>query len=209
MNSYNGQVEQDKFVLKMLDFKKDGYFLELGSQHPIKNNNSYLLETDYNWTGIMIEMDKKWNKHYEEHRKKSKHKICDALSIDFKDLLKDSPKNIDYLQVDLEPSNMSTINVLTNIDKVMDTYRFAVVTFEHDKYRGNFNNTVERSREIFKKNGYKLVFQNIQDDTGYECPFEDWYVHPDLVSNNYVEEVINKNKMNYENGNINYKKIEY
>ena len=209
MYSYNGQVEQDKFVLNMLNFKKDGYFLEIGSQDPIKNNNTYILEKSFYWKGIMIEIDEKWKKEYEKYRQNSDHKICDALSINFQELLKDSPKNIDYLQIDLEPSNKSTLNLLINLEKIMNIYKFAVVTFEHDIYRGNFHNTLELSREIFKKNGYILVFYNISDDLDYDSPFEDWYVHPDLVSNDYIEEVINKNKNNYKRGNIVYKKIEY
>ena len=40
---YLGQAEQDKFVLNVLNNKKNGYFLEIGSNHPININNSYLL----------------------------------------------------------------------------------------------------------------------------------------------------------------------
>jgi hypothetical protein len=32
---FNGQAQQDKFVLSMLNNQKNGFFLELGSQHPI------------------------------------------------------------------------------------------------------------------------------------------------------------------------------
>ena len=206
MSSYNGQVEQDKFVLKMLNHKKRGYFLELGSNDAIVGNNTYLLEKDYYWSGIMIDMDEKWKEGYQKHRKNSQHKICEATKIDFNDLLKDSPKNIDYLQIDLEPENGSTLQALINVEETMNTYKFAVVTFEHDIYRGNFFNTYSISRSIFQKYGYKLVLPNVSHKGK---PFEDWYVHPDLVSNDYIEEVINKNKMNYKNGFIDYKKIEY
>lgn len=41
---FNGQAEQDKFVLNILKNKKKGFFLEIGSNHPIKINNSYILE---------------------------------------------------------------------------------------------------------------------------------------------------------------------
>ena len=52
---YLGQSEQDKFVLNILKNKKNGYFLEIGSNDPININNSYLLETKYDWKGIMVE----------------------------------------------------------------------------------------------------------------------------------------------------------
>ena len=41
---YNGAAGQDKFVLNVNNFKKNGYFLEFGSQEPINDNNTYLLE---------------------------------------------------------------------------------------------------------------------------------------------------------------------
>ena len=39
----------------LLKYKNNGTFIEIGSQHPIFNNNTYILESKYNWTGIMIE----------------------------------------------------------------------------------------------------------------------------------------------------------
>ena len=39
---FNGQAEQDKFVLTMLHNKSNGYYLELGSQRAILNNNTYI-----------------------------------------------------------------------------------------------------------------------------------------------------------------------
>lgn len=62
MPNFNGQAEQDKFVLNILNNKKNGFFLELGSNHPIIINNTYVLEKEYNWKGIMVEYDKKMAK---------------------------------------------------------------------------------------------------------------------------------------------------
>ena len=54
---YLGQSHQDKFVLNVLKEKKNGFFVELGSNHPINVNNTYLLEKNYDWKGIMIEYE--------------------------------------------------------------------------------------------------------------------------------------------------------
>ena len=35
-----GQSNQDEFVIKLLNYKKNGYFLEIGSNHPININNT-------------------------------------------------------------------------------------------------------------------------------------------------------------------------
>ena len=68
---FNGQAEQDKFVVNVLNNKKNGYFLEIGANHPIKINNSYLLETKYNWKGIMVECENEFLPLYKQHRPNS------------------------------------------------------------------------------------------------------------------------------------------
>ena len=42
--NYKGQSLQDKFVSKVLKEKRDGFFIEIGSGNPIKNNNTYTKE---------------------------------------------------------------------------------------------------------------------------------------------------------------------
>ena len=113
---YLGQAEQDKFVLNVLKEKRNGYFLEIGSNHPININNSYLLETKYEWKGIMIEYDSNFLDLYKEHRPNSIHVINDATIIDYKSIFENNnmPLFFDYLQIDLEANNGSTIKTLEN-----------------------------------------------------------------------------------------------
>ena len=66
--------------------------------------------------------------------------------------------------------------------------------FENDIYNTNFDNTRLKSREIFSKRGYVCVFEDVNND---DCPYEDWYVHPDLVDMNYVNSLIENNKNKY------------
>jgi hypothetical protein len=195
---YLGQAEQDKFVLNVLKEKRNGFFLEIGSNHPININNSYLLETKYEWKGIMIEYDSNFLDLYKIHRPNSIHVINDATIIDYKSIFENNnmPLCFDYLQIDLEANNGSTIKTLQKLDnEIFDTYKFATVTFEHDIYHTNFDNTRLKSRDIFKKRGYVCVFEDINN--GIEYPYEDWYVHPDLVDMNYVNNLIENNKKYY------------
>jgi hypothetical protein len=192
---FNGQVEQDKFVLSMLNNKKNGFFLELGSNHPINSNNTFILEKEYNWNGIMIEYDNYWLNEYKIHRPNSIHVIGDAQQINYSLLLKTNnvPQNIDYLQIDLDVDNSSTLNTLLKIDdQLLSEYKFATITFEHDIYSSDHENDIwgitrKKSREIFENRGYVLIFPDVQlpSNTSYrgkQCgAFEDWYVHPDLV----------------------------
>ncbi len=193
------QASQDLFVLSALNYKRNGTFLEIGSNDPVFNNNTYILETQYGWRGIMIEYDSSFESKYKELRPNSIYKIGDARYIDYADMLKNYPKNMDYLQIDLDVDNKSTIDTLELLDKtVFDNTRFAVVTFEHDIYTGNYYNTQERSREIFEKHGYELVFPNVSlYFNEAEKMFEDWYVHPDLVDMKLIDSVRSQTSLNH------------
>jgi hypothetical protein len=206
---FNGQAAQDKFVLTVLDFKKNGYYVEIGSNHPIRINNTYQLEKVHGWKGIMVEYDASFLASYKAIRPNSIHVMQDATTIDYTSLFRDSPvpTAIDYLQIDLEVNNGSTLRVLQKLDEeVMDTHTFAVVTFEHDIYRSNYLDTREASRAIFKKRGYVCVFEDI-DNEGYA--FEDWYVHPSLVDVSYVSLLQEANASNYKANSIVGKSISW
>jgi len=205
---YSGEAQQDKFVLQILKEKKNGYFLEIGSSHPMTRNNSYLLEIKYDWKGIMIEYDKKYLDYYEMYRPNSIHIINDATQVDYRALFERNnvPFSVDYLQIDLEVGNGSTLTTLQKLDnELLDKYKFATITFEHDIYQSNFDNTRLASRDIFKKRGYVCVFEDV-NVLGVK-PFEDWYVHPDLVDMNYVDSIMEKNKKNYVDNDITGKTI--
>ena len=214
----NSQAQQDKFIINVLKGKKNGYFLEIGSNDPVYTNNTWILEEYFNWKGIMIEYSNEWIDDYKMIRNKSKHVIMDATLIDYKGLLRDSPKNIDYLQIDIDADTGSTIKTLEKLDnEILDTYKFSVITFEHDYYlcvRANqYQSTREKSRDIFKKHGYLNVFEDINDNNP-DIVFEDWWVHPELVDMQYIEQLIKVNKDNYKKNilvdlSINWKDIYY
>ena len=193
---YYGQVAADYFVANILKHKKNGYFVEIGSNHPINNNNSYKLESEYNWKGIMVEYDSGYLPKYQELRPNSIHIINDARSVNYLEELKKAnfPKDIDFLQIDLDVDNRSTLDVLEKMNStVFSEYKFATVIFETDIYRGDYFNTREKSREIFENNGYVRVFSDVMlalPEIGLgDCSFEDWYVHPDLVDMTIINSI--------------------
>ena len=182
MINYNGQSAQDLFVLHALDYKTNGYFLEIGSNHPIQINNSYILEKEYFWNGLMVEYQSNFEELYKIHRT-CKYIIQDATTIDYTIPLNDFPKNMDYLQIDLEVSNESTLKTLQLLDQtIFKEYTFSVVTFEHDIYVGDYFNTRLESREIFKRNGYTLIYGDVKNQN---YPYEDWYIHSSIDSSKF------------------------
>jgi len=193
------QAYQDVFVETILKRKRDGYYVEIGSHHPITNNNTYLLEKKYNWKGLMVEYLTSFKSLYETHRPNAHVILEDARKINYRQFLDDHyyPVNIDYLQMDLDVDNKSTLDTFLLLnDTVFDKYKFATITFEHDIYTGNYFDTQSISRKILKDRGYILVFPNVSILWGdsYKA-FEDWYVHPDLVDMSQVNELLSTDSL--------------
>lgn len=187
------QAGQDIFVRALTNRKNNGTFLEIGSNDPITHNNTYILENEHNYRGIMVEYDNSFETAYKIHRPNSLYIINDAQKVNYKEILENNsfPIEIDYLQIDLDVNNSSTLNVLELLNNtVFDKYKFKTVTFEHDIYTGNWFNTQEISRNIFKERGYILVFPDVSVFwEGNYCKFEDWYVHKDLVNANIIKNI--------------------
>lgn len=201
MNTYS-QAAQDLFVEAVMKGKRDGYFLEIGSNHPKIHNNTYLLEKKYNWKGLMVEYDKLFAPLYKTHRPNSAYILNDARVINYRKFLDNYnfPENIDYLQIDLDVNNKSTLDTFLLLNNtVFDKYKFATITFEHDIYSGNYFNTQAISRKILTDRGYVLVFPNVSVlwEGSYK-PFEDWYVHPELVDMNYINKLISTDSLTVE-----------
>jgi hypothetical protein len=153
------------------------------------------LEKDYGWKGYMVEYEPRFLQSYKQHRPGSKYIIGDAREVDYKAVCDDLGKDIDYLQIDLEVNNASTINTLRKVKKdAMSDHRFAVVTFEHDIYTGDHFNTRLESRSIFDAAGYVRVFSDVQHDY---LPYEDWYVHPELVDMSFIDKIKSDRSMEY------------
>lgn len=194
----NGQAGQDVFVLTVLGRKRNGFFVEIGTNMPKQINNSWPLESEFGWNGVLVEYDSRFYPLYEAERPNQKVWKGDASKMNFAELFEQDkvPVDVDYLQIDLEAHNRSTLATLEHLnDQVMDKHRFATVTFEHDIYRGNHHNTREASRKIFTDRGYVLVCPDIRHDNQ---PFEDWWVHPALVDMDFVERVKTETSQNWQ-----------
>ena len=203
MPEFYSQACQDKFIVNILSGKRNGKFLEIGSNDPIHTNNTYLLETTYGWSGVMVEYNDTFLDAYRQHRPRSVYALTDATRVDYASIFQQTnmPAEMDYLQIDLDVDNRSTLTTLELLDTTLfDQHKFATVTFEHDVYMGNYYDTRNASRQIFANRGYVRVFSDVCDHRR-EIVFEDWYVHPDLVDMDHVNRIMEENQGKYmENG---------
>jgi len=171
------QAFQDMFVLAVLDGKRWGTFLEIGSSEPINISNTYLLEKEFGYTGISIDMIPNEKEIFEGAGRTAKVIVGDAVSLDYNVILSefDSPR-IDYLQIDIDPS-IQSLNCLKNLP--LDNFRFSIISFEDDVYDPansvEYNQNIkQKSQEILKSHGYILVNDNIAN-IGND-PFEQWWL---------------------------------
>jgi FkbM family methyltransferase len=84
---------QDIWVLHETCFKKDGFFVEFGATDGVTGNNTWLLEREYEWTGILAEPNPHWHNDLFLNRKCNITKKCvyikSDVEVDF--LLTDAP----------------------------------------------------------------------------------------------------------------------
>lgn len=196
--NYYSQAGQDLFVLEMLNNKKSGYFLEFGAYHSKASSNTFLLESEFGWRGLGFDIQPEYVEEYNDNRE-SLCLLGDARKdFNYKQLFltHDVPKQVDYLQLDTDPSEV-TLDILKALP--LDSYRFSVITFEHDLFRGIHNENdskkvKDEQIEILQGFGYKLVVNNAKIKGGGE--FEDWWIDPLAISipEGYVYEPKNSSK---------------
>lgn len=177
------QACQDIFALTMLGGKRAGTYLEIGSSDPVFINNTYLLETQFDWRGVSLDIDPLHQRAFQRKRKNA-FVLADALTVNYTALLRshDLGPRIDYLTLDIEPKTQ-TLACLRSL--LLTTHRFSVITYETDYYddsegRDVADATRTASRALFESHGYQLVAGNVCN-TGSSDPFEDWYVDADFV----------------------------
>lgn len=166
------QCHQDLFAALVANGKKNGFYLEIGSGDPEHNNNTCMLERSLDWDGISIDINFSATQKFRALRNNSCYMI-NALHIDYNVLLQNAPKVIDYLQIDIDPPQTLSLDVLYKIP--FDKYIFRAITFEHNDYETSKDNIKQKSREFLSSKGYKLAVSDIA--VRENRTFEDWWIH--------------------------------
>jgi len=181
-----GDAKQDEFAANMVNFKKNGYYIDIGSSRGTISNNSYFFES-LDWKGLCIESDPSYNPTYLE--RSCIYINSDALSIDYKKVLNENsfPNSIDYLSVDIDELSYDALLKLP-----FDEFNFKVITIEHDFYLyGDLYQ--KKQREFLESKGYLLICGNVYvEQPGYynqNLPFEDWWIYPEYFDSNLVEKI--------------------
>jgi len=177
--SLNGVDLNIDYIFKT---KKNGFYLDIGAQHPISNNNTYLL-FNKGWRGINIDLDKK--------------------NVDLFNIVRPNDINLNYAISDAEKEadlyyyhDSSPINTLS---KDVSNFQNAKVSKVKKVQTRILNNILD---DINLQN--HIDYMNI-DVEGYEEKvlkgFNIKKYKPSVISIEYLD--LNMNKLEFKNNDIN------
>ena len=69
LKNSHSQLHQDLFMLSKLNFKRRGFFVEFGAADGLQLSNTYLLEREFEWNGIVAEPARIWHAALYKNRK--------------------------------------------------------------------------------------------------------------------------------------------
>jgi FkbM family methyltransferase len=197
------QLGQDIFTLSILNFKRNGFFVEFGATNGVDYSNTLVMEKLFGWTGILSEPAKSWHRHLYLNRtafidtnavwKTSNSQLVfnetDSAEYStiqyFSDL--DMHKNIrlDGKQYDVKTISLNDLLQKYNAPSVIDYLSIDTEGSEIDILESfNFNHytfkviTVEHNYTDNRGRIYELLTSNryrrVNEDIS---KFDDWYVY--------------------------------
>jgi len=110
LSKSKSQLRQDLFVLSFLDFKTNGFFVEFGGTDGVELSNSYLMEKEFGWSGIVAEPAKYWHNALRKNREYFIETAC---------VWKDSYSTLSFNEVNARV--FSTINLFSESDLHSET----------------------------------------------------------------------------------------
>jgi hypothetical protein len=99
------QLFQDLFALWATNEKRGGFFVEFGATNGLDISNTYLLESEYAWRGILAEPAQRWHQDLCQNRK---------CAIDNRCVWSKSEERVEFNET--KEAEFSTINMLSSHD---------------------------------------------------------------------------------------------
>lgn len=179
MKSYS-QGGQDIFCIAMTEGMRDGFYLDIGANNPVAINNTYLLESEFGWTGILVDILPGCES------RKGKFFRCDAArpSTELLKAYLAMPPIVDFLSLDADGATLNSFHQLPK------SKRYRIACIEHDTYAAGPGTRDAVRSEMFAM-GYALVGMDVSirfPDSS--CPlgsWEDWWCDPNLVKPELIQ----------------------
>ncbi len=174
--SSKSQLGQDIWVLHHLDYKKKGFFVEFGASNGVTLSNTYLLEKEYGWKGILCEPNPSLYQQLEQNRDCICTRDCIAGI---------AGEKISFILAE-EYGVISNYKDLDQHSQIRESYAALTPSIEL---------TTTTLNKVLEENNAPSHIDYISIDTeGNELEileafdFERWNVHTFSVEHNYVTE---------------------
>ena len=182
--SLYSQAGQDLFAYEL--FGSNGTYIDIGAGDPIRGNNCYLLETNYNWRGFSVDfgdsnedirqnLKSRWLKHPE---RKNMIYWSDAITFNYMQGINENnlDKNIDFLSCDIDPQE-KTLMALKKV--ILDGIKPKLICFETDFYREKKNYSL-LAYNFLEPYNYKIGVKNVYSNLKKNKIFETWFLRNDV-----------------------------
>lgn len=203
--TYYSLSGQDKWVLETLNFKTNGFFVDLGSGNGIKYSNTYTLENEYQWSGICVDVNQ--NKFEELVTNRTSININKAIyNYDGTCLIDDGSKINDISGTTVDCNTFNTILINNSINNVIDYVsvnvggkeldviknidfeknQIVLMSIQHNKYKVPFNN-IDLVFYHMLENGFEIMVSDVvgedpSDYLRYKQPYEYWYYNKKYIN---------------------------
>lgn len=194
-----GQLMQDLFVDYILN-KENGYFVEVGACDGLILSNTYWLEKNRNWSGILCEPASFWHKELFQNRpncilekrpifSETKRVVNFNIQAGGRSFIEKETKLKKENVITLETISLNQLFLENNLSKIdylsIDTegsefeiiknldfnkYRPCTITIEHNYEKIKRNKILK----LLTKNNYTRVFKQVSR-------FEDWYIDKNIL----------------------------
>ena len=209
MKNSKSELNQDIFVLDRLNFKKNGYFIDLGAADGVELSNTYLLEKKFNWRGVLCDANSFYEKNLKQQRsqpienrviydKNTKVKFSEIMfpmlssissfassdkhkKMRKKYLVKNKVKETISVKTFLKKYKCPRTIDYLSIDTEGSEYRI-LKAFDFKKYKVNVI-TVEHNYTINKYKIEKLLISQNFKLVDISSKQEGWYINNEIYNN--------------------------
>ncbi len=203
MGQSKSQLKQDFFALTESGFKRNGYFVEFGATDGVQLSNSYLLEKEYGWSGILAEPARCWHQALRANRNSWIETNCvwrdsdsvvkfnevDDAALSTIAAFKDADGHSRHETACYEVKTISLNDLLAKYDAPREIDYLSIDTegSEFEILR-NFDFTRHRFKVITCEHNFTPMRENLFEllsENGYVrkhielSRWDDWYVHQD------------------------------
>jgi len=185
---FTSQIGQDKWVCKFFNYKREGFFIDIGANDGIWLSNTYYLEKELGWTGICVEAgitpfeslkrnrsciciqklvsDMNCGSVFQEINYTGRKRIEGIYPVEMIRTDKmmsdyDIPKIIDYISIDTDGYDLRVLSSFP-----FHRHEVILWTLEHN---GNME-TKKAMETILNSHGYFLAVNDVEG-------IEDWYIN--------------------------------